>query len=108
MIMVAYVLFMICVLGFSVMACFSPTAETYLRDKDPRIWSWNWILFGFALVLACIVRLPLGVEHWFWGWLANFGICLGTGMAIFFVILMCSIAYHVFWPMFKEVLFPEH
>ena len=102
-----YVLFILCVLGFSISSCFSDTADTYLRDKNPRIWCWNWVLFAFAVVLANIVRIPLGLNNAFWTWAANLGLCLVTGGVIFFLTLVCAIAYHVFWPMFKSLFVPE-
>lgn len=103
-----YILFIICVLGFSVTTCFSETAETYLRDKNPQIWCWNWTLFAFAVVLANIVRIPLGLNDALWIWATNLGICLATGCVIFFLTLFCSITYHVFWPLFRLLFFPEH
>ena len=104
----SYVLFILCVLGFSVSTCFSDTADTYLRDKNPKIWCWNWVLFASAVVLANIVRLPFGVNEPFWLWFTNLAFCLITGGAIFFVIMVCAIAYHVFWPLFKSLFYPEH
>ena len=102
--MVIYVLFILCVLGFSVSACFSETADTYLRDKNPRIWCWNWTLVVFALVLANLVRLPLEVPDSSWLWLANIGLCVLTTAAIFFVVVFIAIIYHVFGLMFRASL----
>ena len=102
-----YVLFILCVLGFSVTTCFSDTAETYLRDKNPKIWCWNWTLFAFAIVLANTIRLPLGINDVFWLWVANLALCVVTGAIIFSFTLGCAIAYHVFWPMFKSIFYPE-
>ena len=103
-----YVLFILCSLGVSISTCFSDTAETYLRDRKPKIWVWNWTLFAFAVVLANIVRLPLGLNDPLWVWGANFGICLATGLVIFSLILLFTISYHVFWPLFKSLFYPEH
>ncbi|MBQ8481372.1 MAG: hypothetical protein IJ532_02420 [Alphaproteobacteria bacterium] len=100
-------MFLLCVTGFSVATCFSNTAETYLRDRNPRIWCWNWTLFVFAAVLANIVRLPLGISDTTLAWLANLGICVASGAAVFFAVLVTAIAYHIFWPLFKTLLRPE-
>ena len=101
-----YVLFLLCVLGFSVTACFSKTSETYLRDKNPKIWCWNWTLFVFAVVLANIVRLPFSLNDTFWIWFANLGFCIVTGGAVFLFTLFCTIAYHIFWPLSKSLFRP--
>lgn len=96
-----YVLFLLCVLGFSVTTCFSKTSETYLRDKNPKIWCWNWTLFVFAVVLANIVRLPFLLSDA--SWAVNLGFCIVTGGVVFLLTLFCAIAYHIFWPLSKSL-----
>lgn len=103
-----YILFILCVLGFSVTACLSDTADTYLRDKNPHIWCWNWTLFVFAVVFANFVRLPLGLTSGFGIWAANFAICLVTGLCIFFTIVFCSLVYHIAWPLFQSLFYSEN
>ena len=100
-----YGLFILCVLGFSVSSCFSGTAYTYLRDMNPRIWCWNWTLFCFAVILANYVRLPLGIDNPTLMWIANLGICLITGLAVFFAVLLCAMVHYIFWPMFKSLFY---
>jgi len=103
-----YALFILCVLGFSIAACFSGTADTYLRDRNPKIWCYNWLLFGCAFILANFVRLPIGIDNPTLMWLANLGICLITGYAVFFTVLICAMAYYIFWPMFRSLFYSDH
>lgn len=101
-----YVLFLLCVLGFSVTVCFSKTSETYLRDKNPKIWCWNWTLFAFAVGLANIVRLPIEINNATLTWAANLGFCILTGGGVFLLTLFCAVAYHIFWPLSKSLFRP--
>ncbi|MBR6355520.1 MAG: hypothetical protein IKR92_01580 [Alphaproteobacteria bacterium] len=87
------ILFVLCVLGFSIPAAVSPTAQTYLRDQNPRIQNWNHVLFGFAVLLANFIRLPLMTMSLLTIWAANFFFCLLAGAFLFAVVQIIGVTY---------------
>ncbi|MBR3677136.1 MAG: hypothetical protein IKN71_08400 [Alphaproteobacteria bacterium] len=99
---VIIILFLACVLGISISPIVSPTAQTYLRDRNPRIQNCNFVLLGFAVLLANFVRLPLTITHPFGVWAINLGICLFLGLFLFVVVLIIGVFYK-YWR--KETCF---
>jgi len=86
-------LFVLCVLGFSVTVNFSVGSQTYFRNRDKRIQNWNFILLGFAIFLASFIRFPVVPSTSLGAWFVNFLICLGIGVFIFTLVLIISLAY---------------
>lgn len=89
------ILFVLCVLGFSVSSAVSPTAQSYLGDSNPRIQFWNFVLLAFACMLACMIRLPLGITEELLVGPANFAICFLAGAAIFALVIAIAFIYRV-------------
>lgn len=87
------ILFVLCVLGFSISTVISPTAQTFLRDRNPRIQNFNYVLLGFAVLLANFVRLPVAAVSSFAVWAGNFVVCLVMGVILFCLILIARVAY---------------
>lgn len=87
------ILFVLCVLGFSISTVISPTAQTFLRDHNPRIQCWNYVLLGFAVLLANFIRLPMATVSPFAIWAKNFIACLFIGAVLFCVVFIVRVCY---------------
>ena len=87
------ILFVLCVAGFSLSTVISPTAQTYLRDLNPRIQVWNYALFAFAVLLANFIRLPLATTSPLAIWAVNLFMCACLGAFLFLVVLIIGVFY---------------
>ena len=87
------ILFVLCVAGFSLSSIISPTAQTWLRDRNPRTQVWNYVLLGFAVLLANFIRLPLLIDSPFATWAVNLAVCALLGAFLFLIVCIIGVFY---------------